>query len=290
MGQQAGPSVSMSAMNTEMHKARPGRRRRLQLTTLRPRWAASAGLKLPAEWSRPAEWRRPASAWLIWPGDAGLIRPADAGLKRRTGLKRAAARLKRRTGLKRPAGAGLKCRTGLIPLRTQRATPIHNKTYAQGCRRERQRFEGFSARHCFSPFVGQRALRRWEPGHLPLPQHDSSIGDRSTIWAGLFWLLGRSNGRFRRFAPGCQHKYQPKPVLLIGDSSPPIRGSYAKERNSALVANIGFEPPPISPNPYCTVYRVGDGLEYSPAFRPECPAVPKGDLVEPSGHWLGVHL
>jgi hypothetical protein len=32
--------------------------------------------------------------------------------------------------------------------------------------------------------------------------------------AGPFWLLGRSNGRFRRFAPGCQHKHQPKPPLL----------------------------------------------------------------------------
>jgi hypothetical protein len=42
---------------------------------------------------------------------------------------------------------------------------------------------------------------------------------------GRSFLASRSNGRFRRFAPGCQHKHQPKPVLLIGDSSPPIRGS-----------------------------------------------------------------
>ena len=47
------------------------------------------------------------------------------------------------------------------------------------------------------------------------------------------------------------------------------------------MANIGFEPQPTSPNPYRTVYRVGDGLEYSPAFRPERLVVPKGIWLNP---------
>jgi hypothetical protein len=48
MGQQAGPSMSMSAMNTEMHRARPGRRRRLPINDL----AAEMGRQCWAETAR----------------------------------------------------------------------------------------------------------------------------------------------------------------------------------------------------------------------------------------------
>jgi hypothetical protein len=51
------------------------------------------------------------------------------------------------------------------------------------------------------------------------------------------------------------------------------------------VTKIGFEPQPISATPYCNVDRVGVGLEYSPALRPD-----KGAPVVPKGIWSNPRL
>ena len=103
-----------------------------------------AGLRCPARLICPADPGLIGCAGRSYP--ARLIGSADAGLIGCAGPRCPA-------GLIGPARliscAGLGCPTRLIcPLSMQWATPVQSKTYAQGCHRERERFEGFCPRHC----------------------------------------------------------------------------------------------------------------------------------------------
>jgi hypothetical protein len=70
----------------------------------------------------------------------------------------------------------------------------------------------------------------------------------------LLGLLGPSNTRLRRFAPGCQPNDQPNLVLLVGHRQFGQLGQAPHQtRRSAPVTKIGFEPQPINANRYCTV-------------------------------------
>jgi hypothetical protein len=107
-----------------------------------------------------------------------------------------------------------------------------------------------------------------------------------------FWYRGKKGRGFPQRSPkaGLAPACPPKLMDAIDRSFCGFQDRVRSASSFQCVTNIGFSLSRHAQTQIVPFTGQVPGWSNSPAFRPECPVVPKGILVEPSGHWPGVHL